>query len=189
METPPPDSADTAVWERARAAARSIVRMSPPSAPFDLERFVATLGAHRQRPIQLIAVDRYTAGDICGAWFCMPTRDVIAYEDATTRTRRDHIVLHEVAHMVCDHRGSMFDEDTFFEQFLPGLPKALIRSQLGRSQFDTAEEREAELVATLLVEDITARSRPARDDSATADPNATTARVESVLGTDPGERL
>lgn len=65
---------------------------------------------------------------------------------------RNLIVLHEVGHMLCGHPsdGSWTAEEA--GRLLPDLDPSLITAILGRHQYTTPEEREAETIAGLILE-------------------------------------
>ena len=61
-----------------------------------------------------------------------------------------HIALHEVAHMLLDHRHTAA-WDQLISLLAPDVDQALIQLILGRSAYSTAEEREAETLATFIL--------------------------------------
>ncbi|WP_353946464.1 hypothetical protein ABII15_35920 [Streptomyces sp. HUAS MG91] len=102
---------------------------------------------------------------------------MIIFQRETTLLHQDHIVLHEVGHILADHRGLAVEADQW-KGMLPGLGDGAIRRVLQRCTYGTQEEREAELVATIIGEwaSVLDRVSPA---TATVDP--ATRRVLSAL--------
>jgi hypothetical protein len=90
-----------------------------------------------------------TLPGVCGLWLDMAGEDHIFHERHTTRPHQEHIVLHEIGHMLFGHRAS----DTghgWASAFLPDLDPEMIGSLLGRVNYSTRQEREAEMVASLI---------------------------------------
>jgi hypothetical protein len=74
--------------------------------PFDLNALLDQLEADRGRPIELVPFSATAPGEPCGIWVGTDRLDLIYYEEATSPLHQDHIILHEVGHMVCDHTGA-----------------------------------------------------------------------------------
>lgn len=78
----------------------------------------------------------------------MPADDVIYVEEKTSRLHRDHIVLHEIGHLLRDHPGPGGAHP--LARVLPDLSPELIERLLTRTAYTTDEEQEAELIASLI---------------------------------------
>jgi hypothetical protein len=117
--------------------------------PFDLGRFVAGLERQWDRPIQLRP---FTSGPgcPCGLWIGTADADYIYHEAGTTPFHRTHIALHEIAHMLLGHRHTAAC-DQILRLLAPDVDQALIHLILGRSAYSTAEEREAEILASIIL--------------------------------------
>ncbi|MGH3673996.1 MAG: hypothetical protein ACRDSH_25730, partial [Pseudonocardiaceae bacterium] len=64
----------------------------------------------------------------------------------------DHIILHEVGHILADHLSDDVDE-AYWNDALPGLsPGDMIQRALRRTCYTDRKEREAELIATIMLE-------------------------------------
>jgi hypothetical protein len=202
--------------------------------PFDAEAFIASLARERGRPIDIMPVTA-KPNLPCGLVVTTDRADWIVYRADTTAVHRQHILLHEAAHLVCGHaeraearaapeaateapdaggaatgtgtvgRGTVdpgtvgavdalsleavggpetqnvdidaeFDADadagteavgglatgaTFAAAaaLMPHLPADLIRSVLGRTVYSEPDEREAELVASLILQRTRRRTR------------------------------
>ncbi|WP_395570346.1 hypothetical protein [Streptomyces sp. BK79] len=118
--------------------------------PVCVEELCLRLGRHRGKPIRLIPWDLPVPGPF-GVWISRPDEDHIFYQRRTTRVHQDHIILHEIGHILADHRDDgTVEEDVLF----PGLdhPPQLITGRFHRASYAEDYEREAELVATIIQE-------------------------------------
>jgi hypothetical protein len=127
--------------------------------PFTLDEFMARLSARRGRRIVLHPTD-YVTGAACGMWLRLSDIDIIVYA-RTALLHQEHIVLHEVAHMLGEHRGQTGLNDVVRRDLMPDLDPATVQSILNRGSYTDAEEQEAELLATLILERVADR-RPGR---------------------------
>ncbi|MER7758482.1 hypothetical protein [Streptomyces sp. NPDC097619] len=133
--------------------------------PFSLEALCARIAARRGRPIRLHPLPpEAAASGVCGLWVGTATVDYVFYEDRTTRLHREHIVLHELGHILFGHH-SLEGEDPAEG----GVPVVL-----GRTNYTTRQEREAELLASMIRTE--AGPRPGRA------PRGTLERLGSALG-------
>ncbi|ARZ65981.1 putative regulator component [Streptomyces albireticuli] len=74
--------------------------------PFSIDALCQELSRSRDRPLHLHALpDQAADGNICGLWLATPTDDHIFYEQRTTQIHQEHIILHEIGHMLFDHHG------------------------------------------------------------------------------------
>lgn len=136
---------------RRRCLAR--LRDLPLPAPFDVRALCDQVAARRGRPIRLIPAAGLTG--VCGLWIATDTTDLICYESDTTRPHQDHIILHELSHVLCAHYPVELPTRTL----LPDLDPAMVRAVLGRAGYSTDEEREAETLASLIRQRATTRAR------------------------------
>src|SRR5436309_4827902 len=91
---------------RRRYAAR--IRDLPIPIPFDTQIFITAIADRRGRPIVLQPMP--LLGEPFGAWIEESSVDVAFYERHTTPLHRQHIILHEIAHSLCNHQGINADE-------------------------------------------------------------------------------
>ncbi|GAA3340548.1 hypothetical protein GCM10020358_28590 [Amorphoplanes nipponensis] len=77
--------------------------------------------------------------------------DVIFYQQHTTRPHQDHIILHEIGHLVADHPSDEGD-DQAWGSLEPGERPGGATRALRRTCYDSAHEREAELIATYILQ-------------------------------------
>lgn len=108
------------------------------------------LGERRGRPIRLVSYSLPVPGPF-GLWLATASTDYILYQAETTRVHQDHIILHEVGHILANHRSDDTD-DEYWQQIMPDLSLDVIRRALQRTYYDTEQEQEAELVATIIME-------------------------------------
>ncbi|MFE5857822.1 hypothetical protein ACFQ61_31985 [Streptomyces sp. NPDC056500] len=87
---------------------------------------------------------------VCGLWIATDAADIVFYEQETTPSHQEHIVLHELSHVLCDHYPVSMNLAAQAEELLPSLDPALVQRVLGRAGYSTDEEREAEMLATLI---------------------------------------
>ncbi len=151
---------------RRRYAAR--IRDLPIPIPFDIEIFTSAIADRRGRPIVLQPMP--LLGETFGAWIEEASVDVVFYEQHTTPLHQQHIILHELGHILCDHQG--IDADEFSAPSPPESSQSGERLRALRDgRYTDEEEREAEMIATLILTRVT---------SAQAN---TTARDPDIAGT------
>lgn len=145
---------------------RRVVREVGIPRPFVLDEFLDRFAEWRGRRIDLLPYD-HVLGGACGIWLGFADFDVIAYT-RTTPLHEEHIILHEVGHMLCGHQGVGGVGDDLIQLLMPDLDPAMVRGVLGRASYSDAEEQEAELIATLILKRV-ADHRPGTRRSSTPD--------------------
>ncbi|MGW0366196.1 hypothetical protein [Streptomyces sp. NPDC002990] len=133
-----------------RKRCRSILRQLGITAPLRVPELCRLLGEHRGRPIRLVPYSLSVPGPY-GLWIAGAQADFIFYQKETSQAHQDHIVLHEVGHILADH-GSDESEDAVWQEVLPDLSTEVINRALRRTSYAEEREREAELVATIILE-------------------------------------
>ncbi len=123
--------------------------------PFSVEAFCSQLGQQRNRPLHLHPMpDRSALSGVCGVWVATEGDDHIFYESRTSRVHQEHIILHEIGHVILGHqmRGDGIGDglSAGVDAFLPDLRTRSIRHFLGRTDYTTRQEREAEMLASLI---------------------------------------
>ncbi|HEX6342479.1 hypothetical protein [Umezawaea sp.] len=106
------------------------------------------MAERRSRAIILVPTSDFP--DVMGMWVATDTMDLILYEQATTPPHQDHIILHELSHLLCDHFRDTLPEADHMRSLMPDLDPAMVRRVLERTGYSAEEEREAELLATLI---------------------------------------
>jgi hypothetical protein len=135
---------DRGMWRRCR---RLVDGLTIP-APFDPGRLVAELARSRGRPVELVPLPG--GAPHCGVLVTTDRADYIFYAAGTTRLHREHIVLHEVGHLLCGHGAG--ETEAVPDVLVPHLSAELVRRVLGRSGYPVAQEQEAELVASMIAQ-------------------------------------
>ncbi|MFC3453381.1 ImmA/IrrE family metallo-endopeptidase [Amycolatopsis speibonae] len=134
------------LWRRCERIA-SAVRLPD---PFDVTTLFGEVAAMRGRPIELVALDA-RPGAPCGVLAATDRADYIFYTRDTSPLHQRHILLHELGHLLCGHvEGEMLPE-TVAAMVTPSLSVDLVRRVLGRTTYAQEQEKEAELVASLLM--------------------------------------
>jgi hypothetical protein len=124
--------------------------------PFDVREFCARLGERRGRPIALMPMSM-PASSPCGLWISGEHNDYIVYEQKTTPLHQEHIILHEIGHLLCEHRTAGVLSDELIRQLFPSLDPAMVRRVFARTSYSTDEEREAEMLGSLIAQRIVRR--------------------------------
>jgi len=118
--------------------------------PFELGTFLGNIATLRGRRIY---VRPFTARHgLCGAWIRTRHADYIYHDQHTTYLHRTHIVLHEVGHMLLGHEFSRMTESELAGPLAPKVSAHLIRSTPGHAGYGSAQEREAETLASIILE-------------------------------------
>ncbi|RSM44370.1 hypothetical protein DMA12_16160 [Amycolatopsis balhimycina DSM 5908] len=135
--------------ERARERVRAVLAAVPLPRPWSMNAWVDRLEAWRGREIDLVPV-AHRPGQPSGAWQARPGYDLIAYAGQTSALHQDHIIAHELAHLLCAHTGTCLMSEREAAELAPDLaPRAL--SHLLTRVTSGADEYEAELIAVLLM--------------------------------------
>ncbi|GLZ33950.1 hypothetical protein Lesp02_61380 [Lentzea sp. NBRC 105346] len=113
------------------------------------------LSRQRGRPIHLIPAE-LKSDHPCGMWIALEGVDFIVYEANTSKPHQEHIIAHELAHMICCHRGGAALDEASARLLFPNLDPRLVQDMLRRTGYSDEQEQEAELLATLLLQQITA---------------------------------
>lgn len=131
---------------RRRCAAR--LRELPMPVPFEVRALCQQVAAVRGRPIRLLPIAGLTG--VCGLWVATDASDLVFYEQDTTPSHQEHIILHELSHIICDHYPKSLSMAEQTRLLLPSLDPGMVRRVLGRAGYSNEEEREAEMLASLI---------------------------------------
>lgn len=134
----------------ARRTVRQLLRNLGVDVPLDVEDLCARLGEARGLPIRLVPYALPVPGPF-GLWLSTTTADLILFQAETTKGHQEHIILHEVGHIISGHSSDETD-DLVWRELVPSIPPAVIRKALRRTGYDQDHEREAEVVATVIKE-------------------------------------
>ncbi|MFJ9841732.1 hypothetical protein ACIRYZ_14915 [Kitasatospora sp. NPDC101155] len=125
--------------------------------PFTIEGLVAAMEEVSGRTIKLVPLDD-RGSDLrtaCGLRMRADGLSLIFYRPRPTQNQTDHVRLHELVHEWFDH-GTSLDEDALRlllpEHLRQGLVERMGHGAVvqARARYDTREEREAELSASLI---------------------------------------
>src|ERR1051326_8470339 len=95
--------------------------------PFDLDRFLAAVGADRGRPIVVVDYPLRPAG-LTGLVVALDDVDYVVVTDrAGAGWQRLQIVLHEVAHLLLGHTGPADDD---LRRLFPAFGPELVRRSI-----------------------------------------------------------
>ncbi len=121
--------------------------------PFALDSFCRELALRRGRPLTIAHMPSDDDdGGPSGAWVATDDADFVFVDQAARALHREHIVLHELAHIILDHSGAPALSEGDAAALLPALTSETVARVLGRSRYNDVEEREAELLATMIAQ-------------------------------------
>ncbi|MFG2874150.1 ImmA/IrrE family metallo-endopeptidase [Streptomyces sp. NPDC048337] len=169
-----------------KAGAQRIAELDLPQAT-DVAELCRHLGEVRGRPIVLVPM-QMPSSHPCGMWVAARDEDLIFYDANTTSAHQEHIILHELGHIICCHRGAGGLDEAAARLLFPDLDPDLVRDMLLRATYDDVQEQEAEIIAYLLAQRMgNAEQRhdgsPAAEAGEGADPgkSAMLSRIERTL--------
>ncbi len=163
----------------ARARVRALLAAVPVPRPWSMNAWVDRLETWRGREIDLVPVE-YRPGRPSGAWQARPDYDLIAYVEHTSALHQDHIIAHELAHMLCAHTGTCQMSESEAAQLAPDLAPQALSHLLTRVTTGT-DEYEAELIAVLLMSAATSEP-PAVQPGASGRAAEQARRLAALLG-------
>ena len=143
---------------RVRRRCRARLRAADPAGPVRPDRAVP-VGEHQPGPplhVRAIPGPASRARP-CGIWIATDDDDWIFVDQQTSPLHRQHIVLHELAHMLCGHAAGDLPENDMLRRLFPDLSPAMVRPALSRTSYQSEPEREAEVLASLIL----TRAQPA----------------------------
>lgn len=135
---------------RLRKRCKRILRDLGVSPPLEVRELCRLLGDYRGRPIRLVPHALPVPGPF-GLWIATNTADYIFYQQETSPAHQDHIILHEVGHILADDTSDESDP-VVWQTLLPDIPYDVINKALRRTAYEEEREHEAELVATIILE-------------------------------------
>jgi hypothetical protein len=148
--------------------------------PFDVHRFCKSVERARGRMIHLIP-RALPSGSPSGLCVSTNADDYVFYESQTSALHQEHIILHEVGHLLCEHRAASVSRDEISELLLPDLDPAMIQRVLGRTCYPMWAEQEAEMIASLILAKVGEQRRETVS-PVSSDVAPVVARVERSLG-------
>ena len=128
-------------------------------APFDISAFCESL--EEQRGGRTIALHPL-AGlvGICGLWIATDGTDFIFYDANTAPLHKEHIILHEIGHILCDHYAAPATGGELSRLLFPDLDPETVQRVLARTTYSNEAEQEAELLASLILQRVSREQTP-----------------------------
>jgi hypothetical protein len=145
--------------------------------PFELDEFCARVAEFRGRELHLHPMRLGANSGLCGLYIELADADHVCFPADTSPMHQQHIVVHELAHLLCGHQASepaAHLPDAVLAELFPTLDRDLVRSVLGRSRYADPAEQEAEVIASLILQHA--------DDRSATDSDPVAAQIESALG-------
>ena len=132
--------------------------------PWDLSALIDVVARDRGKPIRLIPYSGLSAaGQPCGIWIGRKTDDIIVYDDTTSGYHGEQIILHELGHLLLDHHNGPRNADAVsIRELLPDIDPGTVSHVLGRGAYDSEQESQAELFASLMMSQSRRTHRPSR---------------------------
>ncbi|WP_147268352.1 hypothetical protein [Spongiactinospora rosea] len=114
----------------------------------------------------------------------MREADYIFHEHLISSLHRQHIIMHEIGHILFGHHSSLWTSSGLSKLLLPDLDPELIKGMIGRAGYDNVQEREAEMFADLLSLSVSPlrRQNPAQPLAAPSKAEEVLARIEQTVG-------
>ncbi|MGW5715136.1 hypothetical protein ACWEVP_03135 [Amycolatopsis sp. NPDC003865] len=130
--------------------------------PLDVFELCRRVGESRGKPIRLLPHSIPVPGPF-GVWISTRLADYILYQQETSKPHQNHIILHELGHLLAGHESDPCDDELLtglypdmspesLRQRYPDLEPDAVRRALRRTSYDTDQEREAETTATIILE-------------------------------------
>lgn len=127
--------------------------------PFRLSGLHQRLELQRGRELWVQGSEDLPA-EITGLWIGTVTRDYVFYRAGLDGCRRDQTILHEFSHVICDHRSARVTDQAWLRDRCPWLTGlGDVEHMCMRTDYGTDDEREAELMASLILSRATRRGR------------------------------
>ncbi|QLH19369.1 ImmA/IrrE family metallo-endopeptidase [Streptomyces sp. Rer75] len=148
--------------------------------PFSAHALCRTIASQRGRQIHLHPLPpEASSTGACGVLLATATADHIFYESQTSHVHQEHIVLHELGHLLFNHHRVDARYTAVMGDLLPDLSDSLVTRLLGRTNYTTRQEQEAETLASLI--------RTSADRANRYQPRSVTGKLGAALGIETSE--
>ncbi|MGW2248676.1 ParH-like protein [Kitasatospora sp. NPDC001660] len=164
------------LWRRCRRLVRTLELPEP----FGLPALGEVLSERLGRPVEFLPLPAGSFGT-CGVLVSTDRAEYIGYPTGTTVLHQQHIVLHEVGHLLCGHQDSAAVDSAALGVLAPHLSTELVRRMLGRDVYSDVQEREAELFASLVLHRQAGR-RPQSAPPGSGQRSEAAARLDALFG-------
>lgn len=118
------------------------------SAPLDMPALRSAVSRITGRPVAVRVLDMPPGGPY-GFFATLDGRDIVHVTSGASADHRNHVELHELAHILLGHHGVEMPTAGVMD-LVPDLDPALVERLLARDGYDDQAEREAELLATMI---------------------------------------
>lgn len=139
-------------FKRLHRRSLELVRSLDIPSPFDIWELCGRVAERHGRPIRLEPV-RLPVDGPCGLWISATDVDYIFYEQDTSQLHQEHIIAHELGHVICGHKENAVLGEETSRLLLPNLDPRMVQGVLARTYYTSAEEQEAEMVASLILQE------------------------------------
>ena len=135
-------------WQRCQ----QIVDALPSVGAYGVDELCSYISRRRGRRLRVLEEPALVGEGLpTGAWLATVSEDLIFVVPGATVTHREHVILHELGHMLLDHRDTGGSTMELARALMPGVTPALARKMLllTRTTYDAPQEEEAEIFATV----------------------------------------
>ncbi len=116
-----------------------------PALAGSIEEFVDAVAEQRSRPIVVHDLPTGIESEsLCGLWLATDQADLVFIAPNLAGPHRDHVVMHELAHVLLDHRLGL-------SETLTAISPKLASRMLARTAYSDPQERQAEQLASMVL--------------------------------------
>ncbi|MET7737363.1 hypothetical protein ABZT02_39485 [Streptomyces sp. NPDC005402] len=98
---------------------------------------------------KVVLEPREQAPAVCGACAVTESAVHVFYDPRTSSLHQDHIIAHEFSHLLLGHHENR-PVSALAPTFITSVDPATVQMMLGRTKYEEDEERDTELLASLL---------------------------------------
>lgn len=98
---------------------------------------------------KVVLEPREQAPSVCGACAVTESAVHVFYDPRTSSLHQDHIIAHEFSHLLLGHYENR-PVSALAPSFITSVDPATVQMMLGRTKYEEDEERDTELLASLL---------------------------------------
>lgn len=102
----------------------------------------------RERAIHLVPM-AIPETSLNGMWVATARADFVIYSACATRSHQEHIIAHELGHIMCDHQATTDLDDGILRCLFPDIAPEIVRRALQRGEYSHWNEQEAEMIASV----------------------------------------
>ncbi|MGW1976491.1 ImmA/IrrE family metallo-endopeptidase [Streptomyces sp. NPDC001889] len=132
-----------------RGSCRTYVRSLDLPAVASIRDLVPEIEKRSGRAVQLLPAELGSTAP-CGMYVATEDTNYVFYDPRTSLAHQDHIIAHELAHILRDHRGGAELPQGSTGGLITLMDPDVVRMVLGRTDYAENDEVEAELVGSYL---------------------------------------